>query len=126
MTTANRPVKQPGPDHPITVSASEQRVTVRFAGQVVAETRRALSLQEADYPAVLYVPREDARAELLQRSDTTTYCPFKGEASYYTIEVAGQQAVDAIWTYENPYPAVGEIKDYLAFYPDRVDEISVS
>ena len=126
MTTHAKPVKLPGPDHPITVEPSNVRVQVRVAGRTVADTRNALSLQEADYPAVLYLPREDVDPSLLERTDHTTYCPYKGDASYYSIPVGGEKSVNAIWTYESPHPAMAQIKDYVAFYPDRVDEITVS
>ena len=126
MTTSSRPVKLPGPDHPITVEPSNAHVLVRVAGHTVADTRNALSLQEADYPAVLYLPREDVDQSLLARTDHTTYCPYKGDASYYSIPVGGEKSVNAIWTYESPHPAMARIKDYVAFYPDRVDEITVS
>lgn len=126
MTTHAKPVKLPGPDHPITVEPSSAHVQVRVAGRTVADTRNALSLQEADYPAVLYLPREDVDQSLLERTDHTSYCPYKGDASYYSIPVGGTKSVNAIWTYESPHPAMAQIKDHVAFYPDRVDEITVS
>ncbi|HEX4335275.1 MAG TPA: DUF427 domain-containing protein [Polyangiaceae bacterium] len=123
MTTAKR-VLEPGPGHPITIAPSSQRVTVLVAGKTIVDTRQALVLKEGSYPAVVYVPREDAAMDLLERSTHSTYCPYKGDASYYSIPVGGERSVNAVWTYENPHAAVGEIKDYLAFYPDRVDSIS--
>jgi len=126
MTTEAKPVKLPGPDHPITIEATSAHVRVQVGGRTVADSQRALSLQEADYPAVLYLPRQDADQSLLERTDHTSYCPYKGEASYYSITVGGEKSVNAIWTYEDPHEAMAEIKDYVAFYPDRVDEISVS
>jgi len=113
----------PGPDHPISIERHDGRVIVRFAGKVVADTRDALTLREASYPPVFYVPRKDADSALLERTDTATYCPYKGKAAYFSINVAGQRAADAIWTYEVPHLAVAAIKDHLAFYPDRVDSI---
>lgn len=121
--TANR-ILMPGPDHPITIAPLGRRVTVTVAGQVVAESDRALLLKEASYPPVAYIPREDARMELLERSDHSTYCPYKGTASYYGIPSGGARSANAIWTYEEPFAAVSEIKDHLAFYPDRVDSIA--
>ena len=118
-----RTIKIPGPDHPITVAPSTKRVVVKLAGQVIADTTRALTLREASYPAVQYIPRQDVRMELLERSCTHTYCPYKGEASYFSIPSGGARSVDAIWTYEEPYAAVTAIKDHLAFYPNRVDSI---
>lgn len=121
-----RTVKTPGPDHPIVITPTAGRVTVRVAGRVVAETQGALSLKEASYPAVQYIPRQDVDMSLLVRTDHTTYCPYKGECSYYSIPAGGDRAVNAVWTYEDAYPAVAAIKGHLAFYPDRVDAIEVS
>ena len=116
-------MKVPGPDHPITIEANPRKVRVVFAGKVIAETTRALTLKEAAYPPVFYIPREDAHMELLKRVDHSTHCPYKGDAAYYSIQANGKQADQAIWTYEQPYPAVAQIKDHLAFYPNRVDKI---
>jgi uncharacterized protein (DUF427 family) len=118
-----KPVKIPGPDHPITIERNPKRVIVTVAGRVVADTRAALTLREANYPAVQYVPREDVDMALLARTDRVTYCPYKGDCSYFSIPAGGERAVNAVWTYENPYPAVGVIKEYVAFYPDRIDAI---
>jgi uncharacterized protein (DUF427 family) len=123
MTTA-KPVLQPGPNHPITVEANPARIVVSVAGHVVADSSRALTLREADYPAVQYIPIEDVDRSLLERTGTGSYCPFKGDASYYSIPVGGERSVDAIWVYEDPHQAVAEIKDHVAFYPDRVDSIT--
>jgi uncharacterized protein (DUF427 family) len=120
---ASKPVKIPGPDHPITVTRSDAHVVVRAGGKVIADTRRALALQEASYPLVYYIPREDAAMDALERTDHTSYCPYKGEASYHSV-VGG--TANAVWSYEAPYDAVAEIRDHLAFYPDRVDSIEVS
>lgn len=116
-------VKQPGADHPITVVPNRLRVVVSVGGKVIADTRDALTLREASYPAAQYIPRKDVDMSLLQRTDRTSYCPYKGDANYYSIPSGGERAVNAVWTYESPYPAVSEIKDHLAFYPDRVDSI---
>ncbi|MDR6289008.1 MULTISPECIES: DUF427 domain-containing protein [Inquilinus] len=121
---AEKPIKIPGPDHPITIAPNPGRVVVTVAGRVVADTRAALTLREASYPAVLYIPRQDADMALLQRTDHSTYCPYKGDASYYSIPGGGERSANAIWTYEAPHEAVAAIKDHLAFYPDRVDAIS--
>ncbi|MBZ9791171.1 DUF427 domain-containing protein [Rhizobium sp. 3T7] len=118
-----QPMKIPGPDHPITVRPNPARVVVKLGGQVIADSRNALTLKEASYPAVQYIPRADVDMALLTRSDHHTYCPYKGEASYLNIVSGGDIAGNAIWTYENPYAAVSEIKEHLAFYPDRVDSI---
>jgi uncharacterized protein (DUF427 family) len=119
-TNATRTVKIPGPDHPITIERNPSRVVVKLAGKVIADTRDALTLREAKYPAVQYIPRGDVEMALLERSDHTTYCPYKGDCAYYSIPSGGERAVNAVWTYESPYDAVAPIKDHLAFYPDRV------
>jgi uncharacterized protein (DUF427 family) len=117
---AEKVVKVPGPDHPITIEKNPDRVVVKVAGQVVADTREALSLQEANYPAAQYIPRKDVDMALLERTDNETYCPYKGDASYYSIIPGGESTVNAVWTYEHPYAPVADIQDHLAFYPDRV------
>ena len=122
MTTAMR---EPGPDHPIAITPQPGRVRVRVGGTVVAETTRALALAEADYPAVLYVPREDARWEAFRSNPRSTHCPYKGTASYYDLVAEGGTRPAAVWSYEAPYPAVAAIQGHLAFYPDRVDAIEM-
>ncbi|KLI08942.1 hypothetical protein ACT17_27485 [Mycolicibacterium conceptionense] len=112
-----RQVLQPSAAHPITIRPTGRRVTVTVGGVIVAQTDDALTLQESTYPAVQYIPRSDVVFETLSRSATTTYCPYKGEANYY--DVGG--VADAVWTYEQPYPAVAEIAGHLAFYPDKAD-----
>jgi uncharacterized protein (DUF427 family) len=119
---SEKPKLVPGPQHPIVVEPATSRVVVTVGGKTVADTRSALTLREADYPAAYYIPREDADQSLLERTDHHTYCPYKGEASYFSITV-GDRGTNAIWTYEAPYEAVAPIKDHLAFYPDRVDAI---
>ena len=120
---SDRPVKTPGPDHPITIAPSREHIVVRVGGHVVADTRRALTLQEANYPPVLYIPREDAAMGLLERTHHSSYCPYKGDCSYFSITAGGSKAVNAVWSYESPYPAVAAIANHLAFYPERVDAI---
>jgi len=120
-----KPVLHPGPSHPITIEPSGSRIVVTVAGQVVADSVDALRLQEASYPPVHYVPLKDVNVALVERSTHTSYCPFKGDASYYSIPLGGEKSVDAIWTYEGPHAAVAEITDHVAFYPDRVDSITV-
>lgn len=116
----------PGPDHPIEVTPDSSHIVVRIGGRVVADTRSALTLQEASYPPVHYIPRKDVDMSLLERTDHQTYCPYKGNCSYFSIPLGGDRSVNAVWTYEHPYDAVASIKDHLAFYPTRVDEISVT
>lgn len=113
-------MKLPGPDHPITITPTPRRVRVTAGDIVIAETTKALTLKEARYPAVQYVPREDANMALLERTDRVTHCPYKGDASYYSIKADGKTLDNAIWTYETPFPAMTEITGHLAFYPDKV------
>ena len=114
---------EPNAKHPITIEPNPNRVRVLFNGRVVAETTRALTLREATLPPVQYIPREDADMSLLERTTHRTHCPFKSDAAYYTIRSGDRTAENAVWTYENPYPAVAAIKGHLAFYPNRVDAI---
>jgi uncharacterized protein (DUF427 family) len=120
---STKPAKLPGPDHPITIAPNPARVVVVVAGRVVADTQKALTLREAKYPAVQYIPRSDVDMSLLQRTDHATYCPYKGDCAYYSIPAGGERSVNAVWTYEAPYAAVSAIAGHLAFYPDRVDAI---
>jgi uncharacterized protein (DUF427 family) len=118
-----KPIKTPGPDHPISIDANSSRVVVTVGGKVIADTRAALTLREASYPAVQYIPRGDVDMAALTRSEHTTYCPYKGGASYYSIPAGGDRSLNAVWSYETPFEAMVQIKGYVAFYPDRVDEI---
>ncbi len=108
---------------PITIEPNPKRVRVVFNGRVIADTARALTLKEVDLPAVQYLPRADADMSLLERTGHKTHCGYKGDAAYYTIRAGGKTAENAVWTYEDPYPAVRAIKGHLSFYPDRVDTI---
>jgi uncharacterized protein (DUF427 family) len=123
IVTASKPVKIPGPDHPITIERNPARIVVSVAGRIVADTREALTLREATYPAVQYIPRKDVDMGLLDPTDRATYCPYKGDCSYFSIPLGGERSINAVWSYEAPYAAVMPIKDYLAFYPERVDAI---
>jgi uncharacterized protein (DUF427 family) len=118
-------MKTPGPDHPIIITPTSGRVVVTVASKVIADSKNALTLQEASYPAVQYIPRADIDMSLLTRTDHHSYCPYKGDASYYSIPIGGERARNAVWTYEDAYPAVATIKDHLAFYPDRIDAIEI-
>ena len=121
----DKKVLVPGPDHPITIEATGARVTVTLGGRVIADTTAALTLREASYPPVQYIPLADVDAAVLRPSDHATYCPFKGDASYSSLQV-GDDVVDAaMWTHPEPHDAVAEIVDHVAFYPDRVDSIRV-
>jgi uncharacterized protein (DUF427 family) len=117
-------VKIPGPDHPITIKPNARRVVVKAGGKVIANTGDALILNEAAYPGVQYIPRKDVDMSLLERTDHTTYCPYKGDCVYYSIPAGGTAGVNAVWSYETPYDAVAQIRDHLAFYPDRVESIT--
>lgn len=114
-------MKTPGPDHPITIAWNPKRVRVLYAGHILADTANALTLKEAGYKPVQYIPREDVEMEVLAKTDRRTHCPYKGEASYYRIFRDGRFAEDAVWSYEAPYPAVEAIRGLLAFYPDQVE-----
>lgn len=118
-------VLQPGPDHPITVEPTKARVVVKAGGRVVADSRNAFTLQESTYPAVQYIPLADVDSAVLERTDHETYCPYKGEAGYYSLNVGDVKAENAVWTYEKPYDAVAPIKDHVAFYPNVVDSIEL-
>jgi uncharacterized protein (DUF427 family) len=115
-----RETRIPGPDHPITIETSDEHVVVSAGDRVVADSTAALVLREAAYPPVYYIPLADVDATLLRPSSTQTYCPYKGDASYHSVAGPDGEIVDAIWTYLEPYPAVGEIAGHVAFYPDRV------
>ncbi len=123
--TLTRTIRIPGPDHPITITPTAKRVVVTVGGRVIADSRAALTLQEAAYGPVQYVPRADVDMSLLERTDHATYCPYKGDCAYYSVPAGGERALNAVWTYEQPYDAVAAIRDLVAFYPDRVDSIEL-
>lgn len=123
MNVAAKVVKQPGADHPISIAPNGSRVRVIFAGRVIADTARALTLRETTYKPVHYIPRTDADMSLLVRTTHRTYCPYKGDCAYFSIKVGDKLAENAVWTYEDAYPAAAEIEGHLAFYPSRVDAI---
>lgn len=116
-------MKTPGPDHPITITRNPHRIRVMLGGFIVAETTEALTLREAALEPVQYIPRKDAQMDLFERTDHASHCPYKGDAAYFTVTAGGLVRENAVWTYEEPYPAVKEIAGYLAFYPERVDAI---
>ena len=119
----SKPIKIPGPDHPIIITSTKGRVTATVGGKRIADTREALTLKEAAYPAVQYIPRKDVDMTQLQRTGHQTFCPYKGECAYFSVPVGGQRSVNAAWSYEAPYAAVSAIREYLAFYPERIDAI---
>jgi uncharacterized protein (DUF427 family) len=119
-------MRLPGPDHPITIERNANRVRVTFAGKTIADTTRALTLREAGYPPVQYIPPADVVMSLLTPTAHASHCPYKGDASYFSISADGRTAENAAWSYEWPFPAMAEIAGYLAFYSNRVDRIEKS
>lgn len=117
----SREAKLPNRDHQITIVRSTDRVVVRSGETTIADSESTLVLRETNYAPVRYIPLADVDLSLLRRSDLSTYCPYKGDASYYSISADQQRGADAVWFYEQPYAAVAEIKDHVAFYPNRVD-----
>lgn len=120
---SSKSYKPIGDDHPIVIEPSRTRVLVRAGGRVIANTTAALTLKEAGYPPVLYIPRADVDMSLMERTEHGTHCPFKGDASYYSVREGGTKAVNAAWSYETPFDQVAAIAGHLAFYPDRIDSI---
>ena len=123
MASTAKKVKVPGPDHPIAITPNAKRVVVTVGGRTIADSRNALTMREGTYPPVHYIPRQDVDMSLLARTDHASYCPYKGDCSYFSIPAGGERAVNAVWSYEAPFEAVGAIKEHLAFYADRVDAI---
>ena len=117
--------KLPGPDHPIFIQRNPARVVVSVADRVVADTRNAVTLREAAYPPVQYIPAENVDFSQLERTDHVTWCPYKGECNYYSVPAGGKKSANAVWSYEDPFPAVAQIRGHVAFYPERVDAIEV-
>ena len=116
-------MKLPGPDHPIDIAPTTNRVRITFNGRTVADTTRALVMKETTHKPVFYIPREDADMSAFERTTHATHCPYKGDASYYSIRVGDKISENAIWSYETPFPAMADIAGRLAFYPSRVDAI---
>ena len=112
--------REPNPGHPITITPASTRLRIKWNGKIVADTTRALDLKEASYPVVHYIPREDADMAHFEKTTRSTHCPFKGDASYFTLKDGAANADNAVWSYETPFPAVKEIAGHLAFYPDKV------
>ncbi|MBR7621198.1 DUF427 domain-containing protein [Phenylobacterium sp. 20VBR1] len=119
-------MKIPGPDHPITISPGSSRWRVKFAGHVIADSGDALVLKEAAYKPAIYFPRQDVSMEYFSRTDRSTHCPYKGDAAYYTVLMDGEFAENGVWTYEEPYPAMEQIRERLAFYPDKFEIYEVA
>ena len=125
ISSEGRQIKIPGPDHPIAISPTGNTVRVTVAGRIVAQSTRALRLEEKGHPPVYYLPRNDAEMLFLVRTTHNTYCPYKGDAAYYSIPIGGTRSDNAVWTYEEPYEAVASIKEHLAFFPTGVDAVEV-
>ena len=123
---ARSPAYRQHPEHRVEVQPHHLRVRVGFAGVTVADSARSLRVLESRHDPVVYVPREDVRQELLERTEHSTFCPFKGRASYYSIRVGDRVAENAIWSYEDPYDEVAPLRGCMAFYLDRVDSLSES
>ena len=123
MSANNSPGYKKHPEHRVTMKPAGVRVQVKFNGEIIADTKDAIRLDEADYPAVYYIPREDMKMDRLARSNHRTYCPFKGHASYYSLK---DGPANAVWSYEQPYDEMTVIKERLAFYPNKVDAITVA
>jgi uncharacterized protein (DUF427 family) len=123
LPVSNKEPRLPGPDHPISIERNPHRVVVMVAGRVVADTRNALTLRESKYAPVFYIPQHDIDITLLKLTDHTTYCPYKGDCTYYSVPIGGEKSVNAVWSYEEPYSSVDVIAGHFAFYPDRVESI---
>ena len=120
---ASSPAYEKYPEHRVDVEPNPMRVRVEFAGETIADSTRSLRVLESRHDPVVYVPREDLKQDRLEKTEHTTFCPFKGHASYYTIRVGDRVAENAIWSYEDPYDEVAELKDCAAFYVDRIDRL---
>jgi uncharacterized protein (DUF427 family) len=117
----SKPIKTPGADYPIVIEPIADRIAISLSGRVIADTQQALTLYEAGYPPIHYIPRQDVNMTLLERTDYSTYCPYKGECAYYSVPLGGTRCINVAWTYEDPYPAVRRIKDHLAFQFNQID-----
>lgn len=113
------------PDRLMDYAAADSRVRVTFAGEIIAESEAAIALREADYPIAYYFPRSDVRMDLMRRTEHSTHCPFKGDASYWTLDVSGKSAENAVWSYETPFDEAEVIREYVAFYGSKVESIQV-
>jgi uncharacterized protein (DUF427 family) len=126
MTANSGPGYRKHPEHRITTQSADVRVQVKFDGEIIADTEDALRMDEGSYPPVYYIPRKDVKMEWFVRTTHSTYCPFKGHASYYSLVSGRRTAENAVWSYEQPYDEVGGIKEHLAFYPEKVDAITAT
>jgi uncharacterized protein (DUF427 family) len=118
-------MKEPGPDHPITISPAVKRMRVKVNDHVIADSAEVLMLKEASYPEVAYFPRADVEMGFLSKTARSSHCPYKGDASYFTLHIDGDIKENAVWSYEAPFLAMTEIRDRLAFYPNQVEIYAV-
>ena len=121
---ASSPAYAKYPNHKIELEPKPERVRAMFGGEAIADSARCRLVLESRHDAVVYFPREDVRMAALEKVTDTTFCPFKGTASYFTIRVGEHEATNAVWSYEDPYDEVRDLKDYMAFYVDRIDELT--
>ncbi|MEZ5799563.1 MAG: DUF427 domain-containing protein [Nitratireductor sp.] len=108
------------PGYSITTKAHDGAVVVSFEGTEIARSQNAVLLQEGSYPPVIYLPIEDVNPTLIRRSSHVTHCPYKGEASYWNVEIGEHEIDNALWGYETPYDEMLEIAGLVAFYPGKV------
>jgi uncharacterized protein (DUF427 family) len=109
-------------DHVLFFEDSPRRVRVMFGGEIVADSRRVKLIHEQGHLPVYYFPRSDVRMDLLEATDLTTHCPFKGDASYWSVRVSDRVAENAVWGYPEPIDSAPPLADYLAFYWNKMDE----
>ena len=109
------------PDYAVTITPYSGRVIIRHHGRVLADSSRAMRIDETKHSPVYYLPRDDVRMELLEPTELSTYCPFKGHASYWSLRLGDQLEENVVWSYESPFPEVEGLKSYLAFYGDRTE-----
>ena len=109
------------PDYRVNLEAISERIRVTIDGETIADSSRAVTVLETEHDPVVYFPREDVRFDLLEATDHTTFCPFKGDASYWTVRVSDRVEDNVVWGYEDPFQEVADLKGYVSFYPDRVE-----
>jgi uncharacterized protein (DUF427 family) len=126
MSGNSGPGYKKDPAHRVELTPGPANLIVTFAGRSIVETSDAITVQETGYPPVYYVPRSALREARLEKTSRTSHCPFKGEASYFTLRLGDEVATDAVWSYERPYDEVAPLAGYLAFYPDKVDSIAAT
>ena len=121
VTPERKRILEKIPDYAVDIEPAGVTVTVRCHGETLAQSDRALLMQETRHADVYYLPRDDVNLALLTPTDHSTFCPFKGHASYWTFRAGDAEEPNVVWSYEDPYPEVGAIKDYMAFYANRTE-----